>query len=1155
MKKGILRLLTTDTKKDARHQTDGFGGKYFQEYKKSLISKKPEFLTVYQEFSSKDFYKIPISKRRINYQAKHLVTVDIQHHWIHHASMLISLSHQQTKNSNIFKEFENISKRESVQSSLKSSDNVESGLYSTIKLNKIVNISIASSIENFNDLIRSMLNNTRSQNDWMFENTFSSKKLDKRYFSLLNRRKFSTIHFQKLLSLLKGDPSLQHNTTRLVGIVSNYKKLDTIQSARILLNHLVEGLHKLNKLTGAEYLSTKTYLEIIQQLVATTRNENIQNDLIAISSIEPVLANNYIYSSINIQRPSSNVYSFIKHLKNHGLKFISHNITSESNSNVKRNAYLAFADLAHRLQDKTLKDTIVREILDSIENAESKEDIETHFHALNNAGEAVDPYLLYAIWASDKIPEYFKILLTKNIRKRIKDDPTLDRIILKILRSEDENFSPNLKSNLIESQGEREYILNTWSLVKPLARIYKVVRDEGIKSTIRKYMYNAGTDNSAKYLSKMLNKKQRHNRKIKGNDYRKFGLSNEDLDILNQVETRNALFIGGFMRRIQDTLSKGKEKMTLFVNKSLKEGIQKASNWVETKAAGALSKITKLVGDLKSKFASPATIRDEKACIQVSENINDTVCFYNTDMISFFQKQGNLSNMKFSKHFEFEKIAGPKAVNLYCGMAIYSGASFDCNADKSYFDFVLIARAAFEASALQRKFSLLELSAELTKRPHKPVRDNIYLRIAQTTFVNTGFVPEQVKKFISLCLSETKPIFEKTFPVIATHEQMVNIGPVPLTFHISLSMRVAVELVYGLCVERLEAATSLEPYVSVSLTGGAAIGIPVARAGMYIRSTLTYRLVPRLAFEKCNICASLQHKVDSLEFQIGLSAKVLTFDKYWKFYGKTTRPYIKTIFEKCIPLFGSPTVSIKSKDTTFDLKSNEETGSNSQSLSNEEYSTQQVDVKTINTEDETNTKSKESISSYKPLFGSNPMKLPEMKLPTESKESLKPPPTEQPELEWKLEFLSQQVPHKIIQRFGLENLRRLPSNYFQLTEEERENIPYEVYYLPKSDFSNFISKFSPTSMLRNSAISPLSFERLWRREVLEGRFPIQVLKQIPLKDLRSLPEPIIRLRKRILQEIPLQLFKEGYQQIKSWICSKYYHLCNELDTLIVMRSE
>ena len=82
IKKGLLRMLTTETVKSSRGQTDGFGGKYYQRYEKSHSSK---FLTILQKYSKKDFIRIPLSKRRMQYEGMHVVNVSKDKHVVQSA--------------------------------------------------------------------------------------------------------------------------------------------------------------------------------------------------------------------------------------------------------------------------------------------------------------------------------------------------------------------------------------------------------------------------------------------------------------------------------------------------------------------------------------------------------------------------------------------------------------------------------------------------------------------------------------------------------------------------------------------------------------------------------------------------------------------------------------------------------------------------------------------------------------------------------------------------------------------------------------------------------------------------------------------------------------------------------------------------------------
>ncbi|KAF0984165.1 hypothetical protein FDP41_007342 [Naegleria fowleri] len=106
---------------------------------------------------------------------------------------------------------------------------------------------------------------------------------------------------------------------------------------------------------------------------------------------------------------------------------------------------------------------------------------------------------------------------------------------------------------------------------------------------------------------------------------------------------------------------------------------------------------------------------------------------------------------------------------------------------------------------------------------------------------------------------------DKTEPNIPIQ---VFAGPVPLNF--AFYATVGVDISYELCANRISASVSLEPFVAISLGGRAGIGVAALSAGVFMEATITYKFIPRIAVENCNINAStFRHKLAQICIPIG----------------------------------------------------------------------------------------------------------------------------------------------------------------------------------------------------------------------------------------------------------------------------------------------
>ena len=816
---------------------------------------------------------------------------------------------------------------------------------------------------------------------------------------------------------------------------------------------------------------------------------------------------------------------------------------------------------------------------------------------MNNAGRAVQVELLYAFIADDRVPDAIKILIVENLKKRLRDETQVDDMIHSLLSST--GYTPVVKASLINAQTEREKHLKKGSSTKQFAYFHKKFKNEEIRSAIKDYLYTCGSQQCGDELARAMRLKKKSQKQVRPKrKSTRVGLvgrsllSSEDMELLETFENveQNTLFfrrlarafrrvgshfrrigsrirshfrrigarlrgigrkIGGALRRVAKGIAK--------VAKKVAKGVMKAVNWLKEKIEAALNAVKKIIAKIKYYF-SAAKFENQQACMPANKK-GEQLCLYNTDMVNFVRKQGDLSTIDKSKQFVFEKLLGTNAVNMYTGFLVYAGASFQCSAEKTGFDFVLFARAEMTAKLFKKQLTVVAASAEFSKRPDDPVNDNVYVKVFQTVFINKQFVPEKIRKFLELCFSETKPLIEKRFPKLVDLNYQFQIGPVPITFNFNVALNMGVELRYGLCISKLEASTSVEPYVSLSVTGSAGVGIPVAKAGIYLKATITYRIVPRLAFEHCNLCASLQHKLEGITFDVGMTVKLFTFKKEWKFFRQQTKGYVKTLFEKCIGAGGyKPSDNDNTKLTFTSQKSSDSTDQQTpQDASGYQDTPVEPSGPVANHEELTNIAEQKGLgtwakktSGYKPLFGPNAQNIPltGLKPQEPSRQALHAPVTQQEDKVWSTEFLKEHVPQKVLESIDIEKLRRLPLAYFQLKMEDREKLPNDVLLLSPADFDKFIQHLPGRYMKDTSIVlPPYAYTKVWSSEVLQKRLPANVFKNVPIQYLRHLPEEILQISKRVLGEVPYATYKQGEGAIVGWICAKYNHLCARLKKL------
>ncbi|KAF0980271.1 hypothetical protein FDP41_013485 [Naegleria fowleri] len=845
IKKGLLRLLTSETRRKARPQTDGFGGKYFTSYPRRMVqggegggihsSRRKNLLRITQTYAHHDFSVIPLDKRQIHYEGKHVAFVNVKKQVIQKGAMSVQMEFGVRKHPHVaFKKLEQLTKKRLYQQeqqeqrdpqtsfltrdSATPSADLETFYFGSIKLERIqrTETSFQPQGRGLDEMVQNLRQFGKESslgNEFEFENTFSVTKHDKREMKRLQRKSFSSRTFKNMLKSIKEMPaSFSVDMNKKLDELAKYGQKHAVKAGRLLPSEIKKGVSEMNQSSsriGSKRNKLKScYLESLQNLVASIKSSTIQDRLVSLSSSHPMLANNYIYASIVIPFPTRSVYSFLKSLKNRGIK-------KSKEDQVKMNAFMAFADLASRLKDKKLQTEIVKEILSRTSSSKTVTELETYVHALNNAGSAVDPRILFAFFHDKSIADSIKILLARNLEKRLKDDPNVDQLVNAILESRIGNISPRVKASVINAQAVREKHLRSGASVVHASRLHRRTRNEELRSSIKNYLYTVGNEKAGRELAKAMKmtKKRKHKKR-----YQSTLLSLDDMQLLedaqnvlgrrgssrsrallrkngvtsrgkkanprkgiSKLRAQRAPSSRGRKRRIGSKIGNAFKKVGQKLGNAAKavgKGLKKAANWVKEKALSAIHAVKRLVDRLKEKFGQ-AKFENQQACLPASAMAGDQICLFNSHMIDFVKRQGDLSTIQRAKHFSFEKLVGSNSINLYCGALFYSGASFVCNQEQRYFDFVLMGRVDVEANVFKKKVVLLEISAELAKRPQQLVNDKIFLKVFQTTFLNTHVLPEKIRQMMDVCMSDSKPLFEKNFPKLVDIERGFQIGPVP----------------------------------------------------------------------------------------------------------------------------------------------------------------------------------------------------------------------------------------------------------------------------------------------------------------------------------------------------------------------------------------
>ncbi|KAF0984166.1 hypothetical protein FDP41_007343 [Naegleria fowleri] len=285
--------------------------------------------------------------------------------------------------------------------------------------------------------------------EFTFENTFGLHKDDLHHFLKTQKKHFLHKFFLRLLHAFKEN--------------SNISKESNMVLAAIIKHSL-------------------------QNVLASIRSARVQNELVKWSTMHPYLAQNYIYASIVIAFPTEYSYKLLHTLQSKGLTpfttKIGKKIFKEENEKVKRAAFLTYSHLSSRLRDVRLSEKIVKDILQRITSNKKRdvEELTTCIHALNYAGKAVSIGILYTYFANNKIPDFIKVMLVDNLKKRLHDDPLIDQLVRDIATSND--TSSIVKARFIHAQTEREKTIRSASHVKFFSKVHERATCEETKNAI-----------------------------------------------------------------------------------------------------------------------------------------------------------------------------------------------------------------------------------------------------------------------------------------------------------------------------------------------------------------------------------------------------------------------------------------------------------------------------------------------------------------------------------------------------------------------------------------------------------------------------------------------------------------------------------------------
>lgn len=628
---------------------------------------------------------------------------------------------------------------------------------------------------------------------------------------------------------------------------------------------------------------------ILQSMMVSSQSEKGQEALLE-SMKNSHLIRHAILRTLELKKPINAVISKLKDLSQG--KGIPENTNEDEKTFIKDNAYMAYADVASRI-DPNNAIGIVEEIIGNLKNVEEEDDLVYHIHALGNAGEAVPIEAIRHLITSNKIGDPAKEAAIDALRKfknpetnkqitkilhNVLQDPREHQILKKRAVSVIRHRLENRPRKLFKSSFENDEDEDTSTIsVKFLERfLHDKNVDPTLKKAILEFYLEEGSDISADIVENYFTGIEGPIFYDEEFDEKLANYFNDDDEILGVVR-RIGRAIGEAVRR---------------VGRVVKNVIDGA------KAIAQLpGKIANAVTSFKNVFKT-ATFKGNKICRVVGAD-GSRLCVYDTDMAAFIQRQGDLSKMKWNKNFSFEKLLGTEALHAYVGGVGYAGASINCKQGQVAVS--VFGRVSAYTRILNKRTELLTGELELNKLVNQNVNDRVYLKVFGSVIVNKSLLPEKVKKFINECSTSRINLINKDYPNLVSIEIIIPIV-IPFSIRLGVAAKFGIDFSYSVCPSQLKVNAGIEPYFGLGITGGAGISIFVAKGHVTLTARLDYRLRPNVGIENCQLCARLDHETNPLVLAIGGSLSFLTFSWNKNFF-EWKSPSIKgTFFKSCLNL-------------------------------------------------------------------------------------------------------------------------------------------------------------------------------------------------------------------------------------------------------------
>eukprot|EP01080_Neovahlkampfia_damariscottae_P002063 gene2063-1935_t len=451
------------------------------------------------------------------------------------------------------------------------------------------------------------------------------------------------------------------------------------------------------------------YKKVLHTLLASTQSPVAEKVLLEAMK-NPTTAQSAMTSIVGLQNPSDQSV--------HALQAFSE---EKSLGVLSSQAYLLFAHMASKTQNKLLAQHILGHISMNMHNARDANGLGVHIKALANAGNAVPVSVLERLIHSNHITLDSRVDATHALQHHtLTEEATV--LVHKIIQSD---LHEEIKTAAIHAQTEREKVLENRASVKEFKHLQSKTESAAILSAISDYFEEAEVTDD--------------------------GEEDNTMEVETQANTL------GWFRKAFRSAKRWVKKAARRVKRAVKKvgrAIKKAAKAVADSITSVVNKAKNFFTDLKNKIAGKVTLSSlGKSCIRSTGRTK--LCTYNKHYMKYVRsvdRKFRLSTYSSSNNHNIEKVFGIRLLFVYFGSHGYAASKQPVKCSDENLKFLAIQRSDLQVGLMGRRFSLFAADAYInvdrSRTGNNRVKDKFRLTLMGKLHMwDLELVPKKMKNF------------------------------------------------------------------------------------------------------------------------------------------------------------------------------------------------------------------------------------------------------------------------------------------------------------------------------------------------------------------------------------------------------------------------